>query len=173
MVLDSPFLLTRKGSPEFVGMCYQLFLGRDLDSLSVAEERGAWPEDEIIRSICESDEFAMIVQNLLSGQPMESHKFTGEVSDEQRSWVLDRLLLTDETRAAVQREKERRGLLGLLLGDEQLMEAAGLSVLTGIVPSVTNSERGNESDASDAVVLDRTDRTPLWTSEAGRLDLWR
>ena len=162
------FRVEEAGGRHFVAACYEIFLGRDLDDPSVAEERGRWPADESLRSVVGSDEFSdSVARPLLMGRPFPEHLFVERLTVRHRYWLLAALPLDDATADAVWAADGWRELLTALLADERLMRAAGLAVLTDLPPL----EGLGRSDKP--AVEQPKDVRPVWTDDVEPLRQWR
>ncbi len=166
------FRVEEAGGRHFVAACYEIFLGRDLDAPSVAEERGRWPADEVLRSVVGSDEFSdSIARPLLMGRPFPEHLFVERLTVRHRYWILAALPLDDATADAVWAADGWRDLLTALLADGRLMRAAGMAVLTGLPPL---EELEDEEPGADEPPVDLAkDVRPIWTGDVEPLRHWR
>ena len=109
----------------FVASCYEVFLGRELDSVELADERGQWPLRAILHSILTSDEFNEAVAIPLRwGLPFGEDIFADRPTLTQKLWAADRLPVGPDTLKAVMGAQHWRDLLTALVGDERLMRVA-------------------------------------------------
>ena len=115
---------------DFIASCYEIFLGRHIDDLSVADERGRWPLEEALPSITTSDEFVLNVYQPLHGSTAlrTSHDRSGP-SVRQRVWIIDTLPMALSTTSALAEAKDWAELLTALLSDSELCRMAGLPPL--------------------------------------------
>lgn len=112
----------------FVATCYEILLGRELDAREVAEERGRWPQSEVIGSFLSCDEFERcVIRPVREGLPFEVHRYVEALSMRHRYWIADFLPITGLTEQVVYRSTGWRGLLAALLSDERLMLLANMS----------------------------------------------
>ena len=166
------FRLEEAGGRHFVAACYEIFLGRDLDDPSVAEERGRWPGDEILRSVVGSAEFAdSVARPLLTGRPFPGHLFVERLTVRHRYWILAALPMDEPTIGAIWAAADWRGLITALLADERMMRAAGLAVLVDFPPLETPDDQEPGEDEQQAE--QGSDARPLWTGDVEPLRRWR
>ena len=106
---------------DFILTCYEVFLGRELDTLDVIRDRAGWPESEVIHSIVGSSEFAEhVLPALETGYPFIGDRFHDEPSLRHRMWVTEQLPLTPDSKAEVLTCQSWRSLLTLIVNDNFL-----------------------------------------------------
>ena len=109
---------------DFIATCYEVLLGRELDSLDVVRDRAGWPRAEVVRSIVGSAEFTeAILPCLETGLPFRSGRFAGRPSLRQRLWAAEALGLGSAASEAVEGAQDWRDLLAALSGDVRFTQA--------------------------------------------------
>ena len=82
----------RPADRDFIATCYEVFLGREIESLEVIRDRAGWPRSKVIRSIVQSAEFVdEVLPALETGYPFLGDRFRGKPSLRQRLWAADQL----------------------------------------------------------------------------------
>jgi hypothetical protein len=123
---------------EFVASCYEVFLGRDIDLVSVVDERGQWPVPRVVQSFLDSGEFGVCVyERIRSGQVLDGIYGTPLVA-RHRYWAVEKLPISQETASDVIYAKSWREMLRYLLADKGLM-ALGNRPALEVVPDVEMS----------------------------------
>ena len=134
----------------FIAFCYEIFLGRDLDSADVAEERGAWSIPEMLHSILTCDEhIESVTIPLRWGLPFSTNLFEDRLTMACRMWIVDHLPIAAGSAEAVMVARSWRDLLTTLLSDERMMKVAGADPLA----SVRGMSGGDEVQAGEAVAF--------------------
>lgn len=117
----------------FVATCYEVFLGRDLDALEVADERGLWPVGEVLRSIIDCEEFSEGVLSCLQfEEQFPPHLYQARLTIRHRLWAADELPLSEKGLAAMWEATDWRDFLKTLVEDERLMGEAQLPPVVGL-----------------------------------------
>ena len=112
---------------EFLATCYEVFLGRSLESDGVVHNRARWPKSAIVLSVVKSSEFADNISIPLSkGEAFASHIFASSPSIRQKFWVIDELGLRPETCHAIEGAESWSDILTLILGDDHFRQANDL-----------------------------------------------
>jgi hypothetical protein len=151
------------GGRTFVAACYEVFLGRELDSPDVAEERGSWPVRDILRSIIGSEEFAdAAAWSLRHASSFPSGIFREKLSLRHKYWICDWLPIQRSTREVVHAADDWRAVLSALVADEHLMQLAGCPSMTDLPPFSNDDpllvESGDRDEHYDLVILGGVDR---------------
>lgn len=118
---------------DFVASCYEVLLGREVDVVSVVEERGRWPAEEVLQSFLSSGEFEeRIYQRLKTGRSFDASLFSSPLRMYHRYWIIDRFPLSPEVREQVKKAISWRDLLGCLISDEKFMGLSPLPVIRDV-----------------------------------------
>lgn len=97
---------------DFIVTCYEVLLGRELDTLDVIRDRAGWPKSEVIQSIVESAEFINeVLPTLETGYPFMGGRFSGEPSLRQRLWAADHFRISSPTSQPIRARQDWRTLL--------------------------------------------------------------
>lgn len=111
----------------FLASCYEVFLGRDLESDAVVYHRAHWSKDAVVLSVVKSSEFmANIVAPLSQGEALAPHIFIGSPSIRQKFWIVDELGLRSDTCFDIERAETWPEVLTLLLSDVNFCQANDL-----------------------------------------------
>lgn len=109
-----------------VATCYEIFLGRDLDSMAVAEERGAWPLAEVIASFIDCEEFEVnVLAPLGRSERLPDWLFHDRPRVRHRMWIADQLPLLASAAEAIVGAEHWDEVLRILVGDPLLMSVGG------------------------------------------------
>ena len=102
---------------DFIATCYEVLLGRELDTLDVIRDREGWPKSEVIRSIVDSAEFKdEVLPALETGYPFLGDRFRGEPSLRQRLWTADQFAASHASRSSLPDAVTWRSLLTIMMG---------------------------------------------------------
>ena len=101
----------------FIANCYELLLGRELESLAVVAERGRWPRSAILHSIVHSREFVDNILRALTDEDWPQGRFSAPPRLSQRLWAADNLPLRDGTKEELHAMTAWRTILTLILSD--------------------------------------------------------
>ena len=111
---------------DFIATCYEILLGRELESLDVVRDRAGWPRIEVVRSIVGSSEFMNdVLPALQTGLPFLADRFKGSPSLRQRLWAADSLGLDPKMSVKVRQSETWRDLLCSIEADHAFATSAG------------------------------------------------
>ena len=112
---------------EFLASCYEIFLGRSLESEVIIHDRAHWPKAEVIRSIVQSSEFQdNSARSVDFGGDLPEHLFKERPTIRQKFWVADELPLRPETRIKVEIAESWSEILSLIMTDQDFVRIIGL-----------------------------------------------
>ncbi len=115
---------------DFLATCYEVLLGRELETRVVIAEREAWPAVEIARSIVESPEFQdNVLRPLQRDEPFRPGLYPGGPTLRQRFWAADQLFVSAPSAAQLISASGWRDFLTVLLSDPGFSEAMALPFL--------------------------------------------
>ena len=122
---------------DLIPTCYEVFLGRQLESKAVIDQRDHWSARDIIKSIVQSSEFACnAVRWVFEDVRPSPHIFQDQPSIRQKLWAADQLELEAEAKVAVEDVDTWMALLSLLLCDENFKKAYGLEHLPRVQEAI-------------------------------------
>ncbi len=103
---------------DFIASCYEVFLGRELESDAVVQQRGAWTTTEILRSVIGSSEFwQSAARAVCGGGPLPANLFNGRPTLRQRYWAAGLPGLSEQGAPRVEAAQGWLELLSALLND--------------------------------------------------------
>ena len=115
---------------DFILTCYEVFLGRELDTFDVVRDRAGWPKSEVIHSIVGSTEFTEeVLPALETGYPFIGDRFRGEPSLRQRLWAAEQLPISRQTADRIRLTKSWSEILASFLNDCRFTSIAGVQML--------------------------------------------
>ena len=127
---DEVARLSESAGREFLASCYEVFLGRSLESELVVHDRARWSKPEVVRSVVQSSEFqANALKSVRAGEALPDHIFDGRPTIRQRFWAADQLPLRSETRALIATADNWPDLLKLILDDQDFSRLHELSAV--------------------------------------------
>ncbi len=110
-----------------IAMQYEVLLGRELESETVAADRAPLSLLETVRIIVTSEEFGRaVLAPLRQGRPLPDARFRQPLSRAARWWAIDRLPVLPGTAQRIEAAADWRALLAALVGDGRFMGAVGL-----------------------------------------------
>jgi lipopolysaccharide biosynthesis glycosyltransferase len=120
-------------SRAFVGICYEMFLGRELEDEQVAADRAHLSPERLIASVVDSEEFrGNVARPLAAGEDLPSHIFRYPLERRHLDWARDELPLSIHARAIVTQARDWAGLLSIVLGDDHFAKMVGIDALPAL-----------------------------------------
>jgi lipopolysaccharide biosynthesis glycosyltransferase len=112
---------------DFIATAYEVFLGRDLETVQVVADRGHWSALAVLKSVINCFECdTTVLEPIRKKRHFQAGRHRGAPSIRQKLWAADRLPLLDATAKRVRDAEGWRDMLEALFGDERLMEWCGL-----------------------------------------------
>lgn len=106
---------------DFILTCYEVLLGRELDTFDVVRDRAGWPKAEVVQSIVGSSEFIeQVLPALETGFPFIGERFQGEPTLRQRLWAAEQLPIGEAGAHRVRASRSWRDLLTIIVSTPDL-----------------------------------------------------